>query len=112
MTGYGLTAVDTVASYVQPFHYKEIKRIKIYSRRRFIRSKIDRIFLVGGAIYFVTNIINGAYLHQSVTGSYNLKRLGISLTAVGAGVLMRTKVIDADNHFSTRRNRIEYIHIK
>lgn len=109
MTPMGFTVLDTVSIYLKPFHYKDISRIKIYYRRRFIRSKIDRILIGVGAIYFITNIINGAYHKTSVTGPENLKRLGISLGAIGTGILMRKKVIDVDNHFSTRRHRIEYV---
>ncbi len=112
MTHFGFTTVDTTASYIQAFHYKDIRKIQVYLRRRFIRSKIDRIFIGIGAIYLVTNIVNGAYLNQPITSNDNLKSLGISLAAIGAGVLMRTKVIKVDNHFSTRRNRIVYIHVR
>lgn len=111
MTPMGFSVFDTVRIYLKPFHYKDISRVKIYYRRRFIRSKIDRILIGVGAIYFLTNIINGAYHKTSVTGTENLKRLGISLTAIGAGIIMRTKVIDVDNHFSTKRHRIEYVKI-
>jgi hypothetical protein len=109
MTPMGFTVLDTVSIYLKPFYYKDISRVKIYYRRRFIRSKLDRIFIGIGAIYFATNIINGAYHKKPVTSPENLKRLGTSLAAVGAGILMRTKVIDVDNHFSTKRHRIVYI---
>lgn len=109
MTSMGFTVLDTVSVYLKPFHYKDISRVKIYYRRRFIRSKIDRILIGVGAIYFVTNLINGAYHKTSVIDPENLKRLGISLAAIGAGILLRKKVIDVDNHFSTKRHRIEYV---
>lgn len=112
MTPMGFTVLDTVSIYLKPFYYKDISRVKIYYRRRFIRSKIDRILIGLGAIYFVTNLINAAYHKTSVTDPENLKRLGISLAAVGTGILMRKKVIDVDNHFSTKRHRIEYVNMK
>jgi len=51
------------------------------------------------------NVINGAYLHQSVTSSKNLTSLGIAAGAVGTGVLI--------NYLSRRSKKyhVEYIHM-
>ena len=64
-----------------------------------------RILIIGGTGYALLNVINGAYLHESVTSSKNLTSLGIAAGAVGTGILI--------NYLTkhSRKYHVEYIHM-
>jgi hypothetical protein len=106
----GLPTVDTFGTYIAAIYYKDITKIKISRRQRFISSKLDKLLFVGGTGYFILNLFNGAYLEQPITDKENLKKLGISLGAVGTGILLN-KLFSASN-FSKRRHKIIYVKIK
>jgi len=110
MTNLGVTIVDTITTYVSGFHYKEIKRVKLYEKKRFIRSKIDRLLIYGGAGYFILNIANGAFFDSPITDKKNLKRLGISLGAIGTGILIRK--FFGINNYSRKKHKIVYVNMK
>lgn len=106
-TAFGSAIVDTVSSSVIPFHYKEIKRIKIMSKRRFVRSKIDRLLIYGGTGYLLLNIANGAYLGEEISTRKNLQSLGTALGAIAAGYLIRR--FHRPDNFSRKKHRIVYV---
>jgi hypothetical protein len=108
ITNFGARYLDTVRTYVVPFHYKEIKAVNVFHRRGFF-SRIDKLLVLGGTGYFALNLLNGAYLNESVTSEDNLKSLGISAMAVGTGLLLK-HVAHLDN-FSRRKHRIVYVHM-
>lgn len=110
INNWGLFQLDTLGSITQPVHYKSIARIKVFNKRRFIRSKIDKLLILGGTGYFVLNLANGAYLSQPVTDKDNLRSLGISLGAIGTGLLIQ-KAFPVNN-YTTRRHRILYINMQ
>jgi hypothetical protein len=106
----GLPTVDTFGTYIAAIYYKDITKIKVSQRQRFISSKLDKLLFIGGTGYFILNILNGAYLEQPITDKENLKKLGISLGSVGTGILIN-KLFSAGN-FSKRRNKIVYVRMK
>ncbi|MBK5273037.1 MAG: hypothetical protein JJE22_18715 [Bacteroidia bacterium] len=110
MTNLGITKLDTINIYISGFHYKDIKRIRIYEKKRFIRSKIHRLLIYGGAGYFILNIANGAFFDSPLTDKKNLRRLGISLGAIGTGILIRK--FFGINNYSRKKHRIVYVNMK
>jgi hypothetical protein len=104
-TTFGVTVLDTAGVYITGFHYKEIETIDVSDRTRFQQVTVGRILIIGGIGYTALNIINGAYLHEPVTDSRNLKNLGIAAGAVGTGLLI--------NYLSRHKKKylIEYIHM-
>ncbi len=101
----GIPTVDTLGTFMAGFHYKEIDKVEVSDRMRLQQITPGRILIIGGAGYALLNVINGAYLHQSVTSKKNLTSLGIATGAVGLGLLF--------NYISKHRNRyhVEYIHM-
>ncbi len=103
INGLGIPVTDTVGAYLSGFHYKEINKVEVSDRMKLQQLTPGRILIIGGTGYALLNIINGAYLHQSITSSKNLTSLGIAAGAVGAGFLT--------NYLVKRGNRyhVEYI---
>lgn len=108
-TAFGSRIVDTVRTYTTGIHYKEIKRIQVFRRNNFIWSKMDKLLFIGGSGYFLLNLANGAYLSEPVTSKENLRSLGISLGAVGAGLIIRKYFMI--NNFSRRKHKIVYVNM-
>jgi hypothetical protein len=104
-TTFGVTVLDTAGVYINGFHYKEIEKIDVSDRMKFRQVSASRILIIGGIGYTALNIINGAYLHEPITDSKNLKNLGIAAGAVGTGLLI--------NYLSKQKRKyvIEYIHM-
>jgi hypothetical protein len=109
-TNLGVTMVDTIARHIAGIHYKDILKIKVFRRHRFIRGKIDKLLMYGGAGYFGLNIINGSYFNQPITDKKNLRSLSISLGAFGAGLIIN-KFFPV-NRFSRKRHKIVYISMR
>ena len=107
LTRLGVTVVDTVSRHVEGFHYSDIERIKVYNYRRFVRGKVDKLLMIGGAGYFGLNLVNGAYLQEPLTSRQNLQSLGISIGAFGLGWVI--KKFFPVNRFSRRKHKIVYI---
>ncbi len=99
----GIPFTDTVGEYQSGFHYKEIANIDVSDRMKLQQLTPGRILIIGGTGYALLNVINGAYLHESVTSSKNLTSLGIAAGAVGAGVLTNYLLK------RSKRYRIEYV---
>lgn len=105
MTNIGIPVTDTVGIYYSGFHYNEIGKVDVSDRMRFQEVTPGRILIVGGTGYILLNVINGAYLHESLTSSKNLTSLGTAAGAVGLGVLL--------NYIARHRNQyhVEYVHM-
>ena len=110
MTAYGFTVADTISTSVVKLHYREIKRIKVFERHRFIRGKMDRLLMYGGAGYFALNVINPSISNQSVTSKENLRTLGFSAGAFGLGLIIKKYFYV--NRFNRKRHRIIYIDVQ
>ncbi|MEO6733476.1 MAG: hypothetical protein ABIN01_19795 [Ferruginibacter sp.] len=106
-TYLGVTKVDTFGTYLNKVNYRDIKRIKVFKRPRFIRGKIDKLLMYGGAGYVGLNILNALYLKQPVTEKGNLKSLGIAVGAVGVGFIIKKYFYV--NRFSRRWHNIVYV---
>ena len=107
LTHLGVTMSDTITRYTVGVHYKDILRIKVFRYRRFVRGKVDKLLMFGGAGYFGLNIVNGAYFSRPITEKQNLQALGISAGAFGAGWLI--KRFFPVNRFSRKRHKIIYV---
>lgn len=105
INGFGIPVVDTVAFYINGFHYKEIDKIEVSDRMKFQQVTIGRLLTIGGGGYIALNLINGATQHESITSKKNLTSLGIAAAAVGAGVLA--------NNIRKYRNKyqVQYVHM-
>ena len=103
MNSLGIPFRDTVSEYLSGFHYKEIATIDVSDRQKLQQLTPGRILIIGGTGYALLNVINGAYLHESVTSSKNLTSLGIAAGAVGTGILTNWLLK------KSKKYRIEYI---
>jgi len=103
LNSLGIPVVDTVAEYLSGFHYKEIASIDVSDRMKMQQLLPGRILIIGGTGYALLNLINGAYLHESITSNKNLRSLGIATGAVAVGILTN-KILKR-----TKRYRIEYV---
>ena len=101
----GIPVIDTVGVYMNGFHYKEINKVEVSDRMKLQQLTPGRILIIGGTGYALLNVINGAYLHESVTSSKNLTSLGIAAGAVGTGFLLNYLIKHAN------RYHVEYIHM-
>lgn len=109
-TTFGTIMFDTLGSRTVPIHYQDIKRIKVFRKKRFIRSKADKLLIIGGAGYFILNLANGAYLNESVTDKKNVRSLGISLGAIGIGWIINRYF--PVNNFSSKKHKIVYVWVR
>ncbi len=107
LTTFGTYIRDTVAVYYPVVHYKEIKRIHINSRRRFLQNATGPILMIGGAGYLGLNILNGTLYNQPITDKRNLRSLGIATGAFGIGYLIK-KLFSSDG-FNKKSHQIEYV---
>ena len=110
VNSFGIQYLDTLGSVVVANAFKDIIRIKVRKHKSFLISTLAQIAIVGGAAYFTLNIFNGAYLNDAITSSSNLRRLGISVGAVALGFLIK-KGFKIGNTYSTKSDRIEYVHM-
>ena len=106
-TVWGTLVADTAGSYIIGVHYKEIKRIEFDEKGGgfgFITN--GTIFMIGGVGYAVLNVVNGQYLHESITDSKNMTSLGIALGVAAGGF-----VLNRIQHYKNKRWKytIEYI---
>jgi len=107
MTILGVTMFDTVSTHLVSVHYNDIESIKVFIRHRFLRGKIDKLLLYGGAGYFGLNVINHTISGESLTANDNLKKLGIAATAFGLGFIIKKYFYV--NRFSRRKHKIVYV---
>jgi len=107
----GIQYLDTIGSSIVGNSIHDINRIQVYKRKNFLITKIEQLSIIGGAAYFALNIFNGAYLNDPITSSVNLRRLGISVGAFAIGFFIK-KIFRVENFYSSRKDRIEYVHMK
>ena len=107
MTNLGVTIFDTVSVHLISVNYKDIESIKVFVRHRFVRGKIDKLLMYGGAGYFGLNVINKVISGESLTADNNLKKLGIAATAFGLGFIIKKYFFV--NRFSRRKHKIVYV---
>jgi hypothetical protein len=106
-TIWGTTMADTAGTYIVGVHYKEIQRIEFNEKSGgfgFVTN--GAIFMIGGLGYAVLNVVNGQYLHESITDNKNMTSLGIALGVAAAGFIL--------NRISHQKNKkwkyaIEYM---
>jgi hypothetical protein len=105
LNSLGIPVTDTLGEYLGGYHYKEIAKCDVSDRMRLQQLTPGRILIIGGTGYALLNVFNGAYLHESITSSKNLKSLGIAAGAVGAGILA--------NYLARhgRKYHVEYVHM-
>lgn len=105
LNGFGIPVVDTVAVYLNGYHYKEIGKVDVSDRMGFSQVTIGRLLTIGGGGYIALNLINGAIQHDPVTSKKNLTSLGIAAGAVGVGILA--------NYIRKHKNKyhVEYVHM-
>jgi hypothetical protein len=107
-TAFGFAVLDTVATFLTPFPFKDIVSIKIYKKTRFIRRNIGGMLKIGGAGYAGLNTINGLTKGESVTGKENVKKLKYAGAAFGLGYIIN-KFFPV-NRYTKKRDRIIYIY--
>ena len=107
VTLYGSRMLDTIGSYIVGIHHKAIGSIKVFKKRRSLLAKLDKLLIIGGAGYLLLNLANGAYLKEGVTDDKNLRSLGISLGAIGVGLLINH--FNTMNNFSSKKHQIVYV---
>lgn len=107
MTNLGVTIFDTVSIHVVSVHYKDIESIKVFIRHRFLRGKVDKLLMIGGAGYISLNVINHVISGESLTADDNLKKLGIAAAAFGVGLIIKKYFYV--NRFSRKKHKIVYV---
>jgi hypothetical protein len=106
-TNVGLTYIDTVGSDVSGFHYKELYRVKVFNKKRFVWPMVGGALLLGGFAKFVLTLVNGLYFRDNLTSPDNLKKFGIATGALALGYF--GEPIFAINNFSKKKHRVVYI---
>jgi hypothetical protein len=110
-TIWGVTKLDTAGSYIIPLHYREIERVLFDKRGKpFSFVTNGTLMMIGGAGYALLNVVNGKYLHQSITDPVNMKSLGIALGVAATGFLLNRLSTYNYNHFG-RKYHLDYIHM-
>ena len=105
LNSLGIPVTDTLGAYLSGFHYREIAKVEVSDRMKLQQLTPGRILIIGGTGYALLNVINGAYLHESITSSKNLKSLGIAAGAVGTGFLINYLVRHGNKY------HVEYVHM-
>lgn len=108
-TQFGTTVVDTFGTNLTGINYKDIQKIDVGKKEAFVFVKNGTLFMVGGLGYIALNLINGAYLHESVDDSKNVTGL-----AIAGGVAITGFVMNRIYHSRKKHGKlykIEYIHM-
>ena len=101
----GIPVTDTVGAYLNGFNYKEIDKVEVSDRMKLQQLTPGQVLIIGGTGYILLNLINGAYLHQSITSRKNVTSLSIAGAAIGAGLLINYLVKHGN------RYHVEYVHM-
>lgn len=109
MTSLGVPHTDTVHTELQKFYYKDIARIKVSHKEKFLQSRLPIYLMVGGGSYVLLNLGNSLVSHYSLTEKSNLKKLGIAGGLAAIGFLIH-KLFPV-HAFTTKKDKIEYIRI-
>lgn len=111
-TEIGFILRDTISTYLIGNNYHDIRRIELHekrrSRRSFGREKAEQLLMIGGAGYFLLNILNGAFFKEPVTNPKNLRSLQISIGLFGVGLFLN-KVVGVKSQYTTKKHKIIYI---
>lgn len=111
VNSFGISYLDTLGSTIVGNSVKDINRIQVHKHKSLLIGTLAQLAIIGGASYIALNIFNGAYLHDPITSSANLRRLSISAGAFSIGILIK-KVFKMGNFYSSRHDLIEYVHMK
>lgn len=85
---WGTYTIDTLGSRLVAFNYRDIQTVIFKKSESFSYIKNGTVLIVGGVGYAALNLINGAYLKESIIGKTNRKSLAIALGIAGTGFLM------------------------
>jgi hypothetical protein len=107
---WGVTSVDTLATYYSGFDYRQIATVQVSTRKRFSALRADRLLMDAGAGYFVLNLVNSNYLKEPFGNSKNIATLAISAGVFGLGLFLHT--VGRDPRFSGKRDRIVYTRLR
>lgn len=107
---WNIPVLDTVNSFILPFHYQEIKRIFVpkINARQVLASRVGSLLLVGGVGYMALNLVNSALRGEPVTDEHNVKNLSIALAAAGGGYFIKRQNAPLRSG-AGRRSKIVYI---
>jgi hypothetical protein len=108
-TALGTFMRDTVAVYYPVVHFKEIRRIHISTRRKFLQNATGPILMIGGAGYLALNLLNGTLYNQPITDKQNMRSLSVAAGAFGLGYVIR-KLFSSDG-FSKKGHQIVYVNL-
>jgi hypothetical protein len=106
---FGVTSVDTLGSYIHPMHYAEIFRINTGYKESWRFVKNGSIFMIGGLGYAALNLINAAYLNESVSDPENARSLAIAGAVVVGGFILNR--IYHHRMKTGKKYKIEYVHM-
>lgn len=104
---WGVLQLDTIGTQLLPIHYLAIQRIYLNKRRSFGQRRAGPLLIIGGGGYLLLNLLNGAILKDPIGSSGNIRKLGISAGALGAGILFQKYLAGSD--YTTPRHRIVYV---
>ncbi|OLY91232.1 hypothetical protein SAMN05444008_112108 [Cnuella takakiae] len=104
---WGVLQLDTIGTTLLPIHYLAIQRVWLNKRRSFWQRRTGPLLIIGGGGYLLLNLLNGAILKDPIGSSGNIRKLGISTGALGAGILFQKYL--AGSEYSTSRHRIVYV---
>jgi hypothetical protein len=107
---WGVTSVDTLATYHSAFNYREISSVQVSYKTRFVSVRLDRLLMIGGAGYFILNLVNSNYLRQSHSDNKNLTTLALSAGVFGTGFFMNK--FRKDNRFTSSNQKIIYVKMR
>lgn len=106
-TQFGTTMVDTVGSYTQGIHHRDIFRIETNTKESFNFITNGTIFMIGGLGYAALNVINGAYLNEPLSDPKNLSSLATAMAVVAGGFLLNR--IDHQKRKNGKKYKVVYI---
>lgn len=105
----GLASVDTLQTYVEPVHYRNVRSIQVYRHRGYARGLLASVLKVGGIGYLVLNVVNGLYQHQRFDDPRFVTTLSLSAAAAATGWAISKYY--RSNQYSRKRHRIVYINL-
>ena len=104
-TIWGTSVADTIATYLEKYHYNEIKSIpKQHQSFEFVRD--GTIFMIGGIGYAALHLINAGIQHSEVDG----KTLAIA-GGVAAGGFIMHKLRKRD-YFIGKKYKLQYVNMQ
>lgn len=108
-TRWGVYAVDTFATYLSGYAFRDIVKIRI-REKKFSQVSIPRLMMIGAGAFFILNVVNGPYLDQPFGDPENLTTLGVSAGIFGAGVALQA--IYRGKEYTGKRHLLKYIRLR